>query len=177
METKKLKKVDIIFENEPGLSYAVLEKTIKRNPDDIILDLIDSGLKGRGGAGFPTGLKWKFTKNEDNPVKYVICNADEGEPGTFKDREIIDRVPDKILTGIAICGYVIGAKEGYIYLRGEYNFLLKNLNARLDEFNEFLKKLHFDFKIYLRSGSGAYVCGEESALFEYMEGFRGEPRN
>lgn len=177
METKKLKKVDIIFENEPGLSYAVLEKTIKRNPDDIILDLIDSGLKGRGGAGFPTGLKWKFTKNEDNPIKYVICNADEGEPGTFKDREIIDRVPDKILTGMAICGYVIGAQEGYIYLRGEYNFLLKNLNKRLDEFNEFLKKLHFDFKIQIRSGSGAYVCGEESALFESMEGFRGEPRN
>ena len=84
MENKKLKKVDIIFENEPGLSYAILEKTIKRNPDDIILDLIDSGLKGRGGAGFPTGLKWKFTKNEDNAVKYVICNADERRAGNIQ---------------------------------------------------------------------------------------------
>jgi len=102
METKKLKKVDIIFENEPGLSYAVLEKTIKRNPDDIILDLIDSGLKGRGGAGFPTGLKWKFTKNEDNPVKYVICNADEGEPGTFKDRQIMENLPHRLIEGM-IC--------------------------------------------------------------------------
>lgn len=178
MEQKQLKKVDIIFEiDEKNSPFNILEKTIGRSPDDIILDLIDSGLKGRGGAGFPTGLKWKFTKNEDGDTKYVICNADEGEPGTFKDREILDKVPEKIFTGIAICGYVIGAKEGYIYLRGEYNFLLKHLKPKLDEFNNFLKKLGFDFAIYLKSGSGAYVCGEESALFESMEGKRGEPRN
>ncbi|MBL7903810.1 MAG: hypothetical protein JNL22_02190 [Bacteroidales bacterium] len=173
-----LKKVDIIFEvDENNTPYDVLLKTLKRPADEIILDLIDSGLKGRGGAGFPTGLKWKFARNEDGDTKYVICNADEGEPGTFKDREIIDRVPEKIFTGMTICGYVVGAKEGYIYLRGEYNFLLKPLSKKLDEFNEFLKKNKIDYKIYLKSGSGAYVCGEESALFESMEGKRGEPRN
>jgi [NiFe] hydrogenase diaphorase moiety large subunit len=175
---KYLKKVDIIFEDTKALSCVnVLEKTLKRSPDEIILDLIDSGLKGRGGAGFPTGLKWKFTRNEDSDVKYVICNADEGEPGTFKDREIIDKVPEKIFTGMTICGYVIGAKEGYIYLRGEYNFLLKGLQTKLDKFNDMLKQKHIDFIIHLKSGSGAYVCGEESALFESMEGKRGEPRN
>ncbi|HLN53888.1 MAG TPA: NADH-ubiquinone oxidoreductase-F iron-sulfur binding region domain-containing protein [Lentimicrobium sp.] len=174
----KLKKVDIIFEEDKNLSpIGILEKTIKRSADEIILDLIDSGLKGRGGAGFPTGLKWKFTRNEDSDVKYVICNADEGEPGTFKDREIIDRVPEKIFAGMAICGYVIGAKEGYIYLRGEYNFLLKALKPKLEKFNNELKQKQIDFTIYIKSGSGAYVCGEESALFESMEGKRGEPRN
>lgn len=173
---KKLRKVDIIFECDCN-PINILEKTLQREPDDIILDLIDSGLKGRGGAGFPTGLKWKFTRNEDSDEKYVICNADEGEPGTFKDREILDRVPEKIFVGMAICGYAIGAKEGYIYLRGEYNFLLKNLNQKLTLFNKKLQELGLDFKISIKSGSGAYVCGEESALFESMEGKRGEPRN
>jgi [NiFe] hydrogenase diaphorase moiety large subunit len=173
-----LKKVDIIFEiDDKCTPFDVLVKTLERSPDEIILDLIDSGLKGRGGAGFPTGLKWKFARNEDSDVKYIICNADEGEPGTFKDREILDRVPEKVFTGMAICGYVVGAKEGYIYLRGEYNFLLKPLQKKLNEFNDFLKKRNVDFTIYLKSGSGAYVCGEESALFESMEGKRGEPRN
>jgi [NiFe] hydrogenase diaphorase moiety large subunit len=175
---KPLKKVDIIF--EMGDDYNpldVLDKALARPADDIILDLIDSGLKGRGGAGFLTGLKWKFTRNEDSDIKYVICNADEGEPGTFKDREILDRVPEKVFVGMAICGYAIGAREGYIYLRGEYNFLLKSLNHKLDIFNKQLKERNLDFTIAIRSGSGAYVCGEESALFESMEGHRGEPRN
>lgn len=175
---KQLKKVDIIFETGDDYNALdVLDKAMARSADDIILDLIDSGLKGRGGAGFLTGLKWKFTKNEENDVKYVICNADEGEPGTFKDREILDRVPEKVFVGMAICGYVIGAREGYIYLRGEYNFLLKTLNQKLEVFNNQMKDRNFDFTIGVRSGSGAYVCGEESALFESMEGHRGEPRN
>lgn len=175
---KNLKKVDIIFETSDRCTpLEVLEKTLKRSPDDIILDLIDSGLKGRGGAGFPTGLKWKFTRNETSDVKYVICNADEGEPGTFKDREILDRVPEKVFVGMVICGYVVGAKEGYIYMRGEYNFLLKGLLKKLDDFNQALRKRNIDFTIYSKSGSGAYICGEESALFESMEGKRGEPRN
>jgi len=132
MEQKHLKRVDLIFEwDEKNPPIQVLDKTLQKTPDAIILEMIDSGLKGRGGAGFPTGLKWKFTRNEDSDVKYVICNADEGEPGTFKDREILDRVPEKIFTGMAICGYVIGAKEGYIYLRAEYNFLLKSLQQKL----------------------------------------------
>lgn len=171
-----MKKVDIIFEHTCD-PHQILNKTLQRTPDEIILDLIDSGLKGRGGAGFPTGLKWKFTKNEDSDIKYVICNADEGEPGTFKDREILDRVPEKIFVGMAICAYVIGANEGYIYLRGEYNFLLKSLQPKLDKFNKALEDYGLEFKIGIKSGSGAYVCGEESALFESMEGYRGEPRN
>jgi [NiFe] hydrogenase diaphorase moiety large subunit len=178
MEQIQLKKVDIIFGwDEKVTPIDVYDKTVKKTPESIILDMIDSGLKGRGGAGFPTGLKWKFTRNEEADMKYVICNADEGEPGTFKDREILDRVPEKVFTGMAICGYVIGAKEGYIYIRGEYNFLLKGLQKKVDIFNAQLKERKSDFIIHLRSGSGAYVCGEESALFESMEGKRGEPRN
>lgn len=177
METKNLKKVDLIFNCKACNPTGVLDKTLKKDPDDIILEITDSGLKGRGGAGFPTGLKWKFAKNESNPVKYVICNADEGEPGTFKDREILDQVPEKVFAGMAICGYSIGAKQGFIYLRGEYNFLKKELNKKLDIFNEQLKERKIDFTIKIVSGSGAYICGEESALFESMEGKRGEPRN
>jgi len=177
MENSRPKRVEIIFLTEGINPMKVVEKTIKKSPDDIILDMIDSGLKGRGGAGFPTGLKWKFTRNEDSYDKYVICNADEGEPGTFKDREILDRVPEKVFAGLAICGYTIGAREGFIYLRGEYNFLLPTLNEKLISFNAGLKKIGLDFSIQMRSGSGAYICGEESALFESMEGKRGEPRN
>ena len=177
MVNKYLKRVDIIFTTEGVDPVKVVKKAIERNPDDIILDMIDSGLKGRGGAGFPTGLKWKFTRNEDSFEKYVICNADEGEPGTFKDREILDTVPEKVFAGMAICGYTIGAREGFIYLRGEYNFLLNKLNGKIDLFNSEMKKIGLDFHIEIRSGSGAYICGEESALFESMEGKRGEPRN
>ncbi|MEA3505550.1 MAG: NADH-ubiquinone oxidoreductase-F iron-sulfur binding region domain-containing protein [Bacteroidota bacterium] len=177
MKNKKLKKVDIIFDCKVCNILEILEKTIKKSPDDIINDIIDSGLKGRGGAGFPTGLKWKFTKNETSEIKYVICNADEGEPGTFKDREILDVVPEKVFLGIVICGYCIGAKEGFIYLRGEYNFLTNKLNTKLEKFNKDVAQLGLDFTIAIKSGSGAYICGEESALFESMEGKRGEPRN
>jgi len=178
MEQKQLKKIDIIFGwDDTCTPIQVVGKTIKKTPENIILDMIDSGLKGRGGAGFPTGLKWKFCRNEEADAKYVICNADEGEPGTFKDREILDRVPEKIFAGMTICGYVIGAQEGYVYVRGEYNFMLKTLQQKIDIFNQQLHDLKVDFHIYLRSGSGAYVCGEESALFESMEGKRGEPRN
>lgn len=173
----QLKRVDLIFTMEGIEPVKVVEKTIKRDPDDVILDMIDSGLKGRGGAGFPTGLKWKFTRNETSEEKYVICNADEGEPGTFKDREILDQVPEKVFGGMAICGYTIGARMGYIYLRGEYNFLIPHLTEKLEKFNTSISQLGLDFKIEIRSGSGAYICGEESALFESMEGKRGEPRN
>ncbi len=159
MEQKPLKKIDIIFGWDDSCTP------------------IQAGLKGRGGAGFPTGLKWKFARNEEADAKYVVCNADEGEPGTFKDREILDKVPEKIFAGMTICAFVVGALEGYIYVRGEYNFMLKTLQQKIDIFNQQLLDLKVDFHIFLRSGSGAYVCGEESALFESMEGKRGEPRN
>jgi [NiFe] hydrogenase diaphorase moiety large subunit len=171
----KIKKVDLIFEKSDHLG--ILDKSFKRSQDEIILDVIDSGLRGRGGAGFPTGLKWKFAKNEDADQKYVICNADEGEPGTFKDREILTQVPEKVLAGMALCGKAIGATEGYIYLRAEYNFLLPMLNKKIDDFNKQMKERNFEFTIRVKSGSGAYVCGEETALMESMEGKRGEPRN
>ncbi|MDI6833148.1 MAG: NADH-ubiquinone oxidoreductase-F iron-sulfur binding region domain-containing protein [Bacteroidales bacterium] len=176
MDTSNLKKVDIIFSKVDN-PLQILDKALQKSPDDIINEIIDSGLKGRGGAGFPTGLKWKFTKNEDSDVKYVICNADEGEPGTFKDRQIIEEVPEKIFIGMALAAYCIGAKEAYIYLRGEYNFLKKDLLSKMEKFNNELKNRGLDITLYLRSGSGAYICGEESALFESMEGKRGEPRN
>jgi [NiFe] hydrogenase diaphorase moiety large subunit len=172
---KNIKKVDLIFGKVDYMD--ILEQSLRRTRDEIILDVIDSGLRGRGGAGFPTGLKWKFAKNEEADQKYVICNADEGEPGTFKDREILTQVPEKVLAGMALCGYCIGASEGYIYLRGEYNFLLPSLHKHIDQFHKKLKELKHDFTIRICSGSGAYVCGEETALMESMEGKRGEPRN
>ncbi len=173
----KLKKVDLIFCKTCQDDIEVVKKALKRNPDDIINEIIDSGLKGRGGAGFPTGLKWKFAKAQPSDIKYVVCNADEGEPGTFKDREILDQVPTKVLAGMAICAYCIGAKEGFIYLRAEYNFMLNKLNQIVEEFNSKMKEVGLNFEIQIRSGAGAYVCGEESALFESIEGKRGEPRN
>ncbi|MFO7830249.1 MAG: NADH-ubiquinone oxidoreductase-F iron-sulfur binding region domain-containing protein [Bacteroidales bacterium] len=176
MPDKKLKRVDLIFSEECSCKD-VLAEGLKKSNDEILKEILDSGLKGRGGAGFPTGLKWKFTAQEESDEKYVICNADEGEPGTFKDREILSRVPLKVFGGMAICGKVIGAKHGYLYLRGEYQFLRKELDKALDEFHSYLKEINFDFHIHILMGSGAYICGEESALFESMEGKRGEPRN
>ncbi len=176
MPNTKLKRVDIIF-SEDCVYKDVLADNLKKSNDDILKDILDSGLRGRGGAGFPTGLKWKFTSQETEEEKYVVCNADEGEPGTFKDREILTRVPLKVFGGMAICAKVIGAKHGYVYLRGEYQFLKADLEKALEEFHSFVKDLGFDFQIHILMGSGAYICGEESALFESMEGKRGEPRN
>ncbi len=175
MTYNKLKRIDLIFHEDCDCRQ-VLEKTFSKSNDEIINDILESGLKGRGGAGFPTGLKWKFTAEQPSDERFVICNADEGEPGTFKDREILFKVPGKVFSGMAVCGKVIGAKQGYIYLRGEYRFLLPELQKALDKFHDEIKDL-LDFKISIQMGSGAYICGEESALFESMEGKRGEPRN
>jgi [NiFe] hydrogenase diaphorase moiety large subunit len=175
MEKKGLTKVDLIFEKiEPK---EVLTKAFKMKKDEIIQNMLESGLKGRGGAGFPTGLKWKYTAAEKEPVKYIVCNADEGEPGTFKDREILDRVAYKVYGGMAIAGKAIGAKNGIVYLRGEYRFLLPKLMIELEAFHKMIAELGYEFKINYCLGSGAYICGEESALFESIEGGRGEPRN
>ncbi len=175
MKTATLKRVDLIFEK--CSTKEILTKAFKMKPEQILKEILDSGLRGRGGAGFPTGLKWKFTAAEKDPVKYIVCNADEGEPGTFKDRQILDEVPRKVFAGMAIASKVTGAKTGYIYLRGEYKFLVPKLSEELDLFHSLLKELGHDLTIYLRLGSGAYICGEESALFESIEGKRGEPRN
>jgi [NiFe] hydrogenase diaphorase moiety large subunit len=172
----QLKRVDFIFNNENDWEK-VLSATLKKKPEDLINELISSELKGRGGAGFPTGLKWKLAAEAKADAKYIICNADEGEPGTFKDREILSKVPYKVLTAMAVCGYITGAKEGFIYLRGEYKFLEPELNKAIDEFQYYCKEIKFEFKITIFMGSGAYICGEETALMESMEGKRGEPRN
>jgi len=175
METKELNKVGIIFEKiDPK---ELLIKAFNKNSAEIIQDMLDSGLKGRGGAGFPTGLKWKYTAAEKDPDKFIICNADEGEPGTFKDREILDRVSVKVHGGMAIAGKAIGAKKGIVYLRGEYRYMLPKLMIELNEFHKLIHGIGYDFNIEYRMGSGAYICGEESALFESVEGKRGEPRN
>jgi [NiFe] hydrogenase diaphorase moiety large subunit len=175
MENKGLNKVDLIFEKiEPK---EVLIKAFKMSSAEIIQNMLDSGLKGRGGAGFPTGLKWKYTAAEKSSDKYIVCNADEGEPGTFKDREILERVSDKVHGGMAIAGKAIGAKMGIVYLRGEYRYMLPKLMIELDSFHKMIKEIGYEFNIVYRMGSGAYICGEESALFESIEGKRGEPRN
>jgi [NiFe] hydrogenase diaphorase moiety large subunit len=175
MENKGLNKVDLIFEKIDAKE--VLKKTFALSSGDIIQAVLESGLKGRGGAGFPTGLKWKYTAAENEPVKYIVCNADEGEPGTFKDREILDRVSQKVHGGMVIAGKAIGARKGYVYLRGEYRYMLPKLMIELEEFHKMVKEIGYDFEIEYRMGSGAYICGEESALFESIEGKRGEPRN
>lgn len=172
----QLKRADFIFINDNDWENILLS-TIKKSRQDLINELISSELKGRGGAGFPTGLKWKLTSEAKSEKKYVICNADEGEPGTFKDREILTKVPFKVLTGMAVCAFIIGADEGIIYLRGEYQYLSRNLLSAISEFEYYCKKINLNFSIRLFLGSGAYICGEETALFESLEGKRGEPRN
>ncbi len=176
MQNQHINKLGYIFSDDCDCKK-ILESAFSKGADGIINDLIYSGLRGRGGAGFPTGLKWKFAKKEQCDTKYIICNADEGEPGTFKDREILTKVPRKVLGGMTMCAMATGAKQGYIYLRAEYKYLVKELEKEIEEFKLVQKELGIDFNIDIFLGSGAYVCGEETALIESMEGKRGEPRN
>jgi NADH:ubiquinone oxidoreductase subunit F (NADH-binding) len=143
-------------------------------PAGVIDEVKASGLRGRGGAGFPCGLKWEGARNSPGDEKYVICNADEGEVGTFKDRYILENDPFSLVEGLAIAGYAVGAGQGYIYLRAEYHYLLDLLGDAVEQ----ARKAGFldGFKIIIREGAGAYVCGEESALMESIEGKRGEAR-
>lgn len=155
----------------------IIQSIIKKSPDEIIDEIIKSGLRGRGGAGFPTGIKWKAAKEAKDNKKFVICNADEGEPGTFKDRKILKDHCELVLLGMCAAGKAIDAQKGYVYLRGEYAFLKSDILNKIKEYNELFKSNNINFEIELRMGSGAYVCGEESALIESIEGNRGEPRN
>ncbi|MBC7075966.1 MAG: NADH-quinone oxidoreductase subunit NuoF [Syntrophomonadaceae bacterium] len=154
--------------------YKPLEKARSMDKEALIDEVKKSNLRGRGGAGFNCGQKWLFAYKADSDVKYVICNADEGEPGTYKDRMIMENDPHTVLEGMAICGYAIGATKGYIYLRGEYPQLVDILNTAIAQAKE--KGVLGEFDIEVRSGAGAYVCGEETALIESIEGKRGEPR-
>ena len=155
--------------------FKALEKArSEMTPEGVINEIKLSGLRGRGGAGFPCGLKWEGARNSPGEEKYVICNADEGEVGTFKDRYIIENDPFSLVEGLAIAGYAVGANQGYIYLRAEYHYLLDLLQDAVEQ----ARKAGFldSFNIDIREGAGAYVCGEESALMESIEGRRGESR-
>ena len=154
----------------------------EKKPKDVIWILLDSGLRGRGGAGFPTGLKWKFAAANEADQKYVCCNADEGDPGAFMDRSILEGDPHAVLEAMAIAGYAIGASQGYIYVRAEYPIAVKRLEIAIDQARKYgllgknIFDSGFDFDIELRLGAGAFVCGEETALMTSIEGNRGEPR-
>ncbi|HAW09291.1 MAG TPA: iron hydrogenase [Bacteroidetes bacterium] len=160
-----------------------LQKALEMKPIDILFAVRESGLKGRGGAGFPAGSKWMLASAAQSDKKYVICNADEGEPGTFKDRLLLTEFTEQVFNGMTICGYAIGAHHGFVYLRGEYSYMIDEMQATLQQLHNSgrlgknILGSGFDFDIEIRLGSGAYVCGEESALIESLEGNRGEPRN
>ncbi|MBQ0097897.1 MAG: NADH-quinone oxidoreductase subunit NuoF [Oscillospiraceae bacterium] len=163
--------------------YAALGKALtEMTPESVIQTILDSGLRGRGGAGFPTGLKWKFAAANDADQKYVCCNADEGDPGAFMDRSVLEGDPHAVLEAMAIAGYAIGASKGYIYVRAEYPIAVKRLQIAIDQAHEYgllgdnIFGTDFSFDIKLRLGAGAFVCGEETSLMTSIEGKRGEPR-
>mgnify|MGYP000800388566 CR=1 FL=1 len=162
--------------------YAALEKVLtSMTPDDVINEMLASGLRGRGGAGFPTGRKWAFAKASQGDIKYVCCNADEGDPGAFMDRSVLEGDPHCVLEAMTIAGYAIGAHQGYIYVRAEYPVAVQRLRIAIDQAHEYgllgknILGLGFDFDIEIRLGAGAFVCGEETALMNSVEGRRGEP--
>ena len=163
--------------------YSALAKVLtSMTPDEVISEIKASGLRGRGGAGFPTGLKWQFTKDAVGDVKYVCCNADEGDPGAFMDRSILEGDPHTVLEAMTIAGYAVGAREGFIYVRAEYPIAVERLKIAISQAREkgLLGKnilgSNFSFDIDIRLGAGAFVCGEETALMASIEGKRGEPR-
>ncbi|MGX6980028.1 NADH-ubiquinone oxidoreductase-F iron-sulfur binding region domain-containing protein [Vagococcus elongatus] len=168
----------IAFDGYQALAKVVNEYT----PDDVLNDLKESGLKGRGGAGFPTFMKWSFAKESPSDQKYIICNADEGDPGAFMDRSVLEGDPHAVIEAMAIAGYTIGANQGYVYVRAEYPIAVKRLRIGIEQAkaNGLLGKnilgSGFDFDLDLKLGAGAFVCGEETALLESIEGHRGEPR-
>ena len=168
----------IAFDGYKALAKALTEMS----RDDVIDVILKSGLRGRGGAGFPTGLKWKFAKGPERDVKNVCCNADEGDPGAFMDRSVLEGDPHSVLEAMAIAGYAIGSQQGYIYVRAEYPIAVKRLRIAIDQAREAgllgrdIFGTGFNFDIDLRLGSGAFVCGEETALMTSIEGCRGEPR-
>ena len=161
-----------------ALGQALTEMT----PEDVVTQVKLSGLRGRGGAGFPTGLKWQFTAAEKSDCKYVVCNADEGDPGAFMDRSILEGDPHNVIEAMAICGYAVGASQGYLYVRAEYPLAIHRLQMAIDQAREMgllgkgLFGTGFDFDLEIRMGAGAFVCGEETALMHSIEGKRGEPR-
>ncbi|MDY3003049.1 MAG: NAD(P)H-dependent oxidoreductase subunit E, partial [Christensenella hongkongensis] len=168
----------IAFDGYKALGTCLTEKT----PEDVIDIIKKSGLRGRGGGGFPTGMKWQFGHDAKGDQKYVICNADEGDPGAFMDRSVLEGDPHSVIEAMAIAGYAIGANMGYVYVRAEYPIAVKRLQIAIDQAKEYgllgkgIFGTDFEFDIEIRLGAGAFVCGEETALMESIEGRRGEPR-
>ena len=168
----------IAYDGYQALIKALTEMT----PQGVIDEILKSGLRGRGGAGFPTGRKWQFTKNAQGDVKYVACNADEGDPGAFMDRSVLEGDPHAVLEAMTIAGYAVGAQQGYIYIRAEYPIAVQRLQTALKQSREYgllgknILGTGFSFDIDIRLGAGAFVCGEETALMTSIEGNRGEPR-
>ena len=163
--------------------YFALQKVLtEMTPDDVIKTILDSGLRGRGGGGFPTGRKWQFAKASVSDKKYVVCNADEGDPGAFMDRSVLEGDPHALIEAMAIAGYAIGADEGYVYVRAEYPIAVRRLQIAINQAREYgllgkdIFGTGFNFDITVRLGAGAFVCGEETALLTSIEGNRGEPR-
>lgn len=178
-----IRQAGAVFFSEPTDPSAIVADIVARHPEEVIDATSVSKLRGRGGAGFSAGLKWKLCRAAPEETKYVICNADEGEPGTFKDRVILTRCPEQVFTGMTVAGYAIGAQEGIIYLRSEYAYLLDYLEATLASLRDrnllgerIGGREGFDFDIRIQLGAGAYICGDESALIESCEGKRGTPR-
>ncbi len=176
-------KKDVLLAGDQPEAGSALRKAVGMTPADVAFEVRNAKLQGRGGAGFPAGVKWVLAGGASGAQKYVVCNADEGEPGTFKDRVLIEDHAERLLEGMAIAGYAIGANRGFIYLRAEYPYLV----PRIEKAEAALKAAgllgegilggRFSFEVEIRFGAGAYVCGEETALLESMEGRRGEPRN
>ncbi len=163
--------------------YSVLEKALKgMSPDAIVEEVKKSGLRGRGGAGFPTGMKWSFLAKPEGVPRYLVCNADESEPGTFKDRYLMERIPHLLVEGMILSSFALGANTSYIYIRGEYFYVSRILEQAIEEAYQagYLGKnilgTGFDLDLYVQVGAGAYICGEETALLESLEGKRGNPR-
>jgi len=181
--SNNIRKIGPILERNYKYGQAV-EKIIGISPEQVIEEVKKSNIRGRGGAGFPTGLKWEFCRNATGEKKYIFCNADEGEPGTFKDRVILTERPRLLFEGMVVAGYAVGATEGILYIRHEYKYLQQYLESILQGARDtnylgknILGKKGFNFEIRIQFGAGAYVCGEESALIESAEGKRGEPRD
>ena len=182
MVSSNIQRTGPVFFRKDRNYRALIMKMLGTYPEEVIETVQNSNIRGRGGAGFPTGLKWKLCSEAQADTKYVICNADEGEPGTFKDRVILTRSPKDVFMGMISCAYAIGSKHGIIYLRAEYWYLKEFLEAQLEEMRhegllgEKILGQNFDFDIRIQMGAGAYVCGDETALLESCEGKRGAPR-
>ncbi|HQG38343.1 MAG TPA: NADH-quinone oxidoreductase subunit NuoF, partial [Chitinophagales bacterium] len=163
--------------------YKALEKALKSmKPEEVVEEVKKSGLRGRGGAGFPTGMKWSFLAKPEGVPRHLVCNADESEPGTFKDRYLMERIPHLLIEGMIISSYALGANTSYIYVRGEYYYIIKILQKAIQEayaaglLGKNILGSGFDLDLYVQPGAGAYICGEETALLESLEGKRGNPR-